>query len=377
MEVPDPVRGWGKLTGMKTLGLGIFLAFTLSSPLFTTAQTINNSTKLVPSTASEPLPENPDSAMALARQMNGLDESGTKGWDIRAKYEVYDEDGDNVDSGVYEEIWAGPKRYRRSYAGPNFTQTDYASAEGLYRSGDQEWPKGLIGKVRRLLIQPFDYLGADPQASLQRIDRKIGQANFVCIAKKPLTKSRPGLIVPSGIESYPQDCFEVDKPMLRVSLNPGYSEGVIWNNIFLFQGRFVARDIKFSQDGKVKLTIHLELIQEVTVKGDQIFAPDAGAKGAAQSGRIQGNSSLTQVLYSAPPIYPEVAKEHHVEGRVTMRITVGKDGSVTDVKVIGGPALLRDAAVDAARKWRYEPVLVMGDPVEMDMTLEINFNFAR
>lgn len=357
---------------MKIQGLSIFMVLTFAAPLWITAQTTNSPAKPTSPIALAPLPENPDSAMTQARQVNGFDESGAKSWHIRAKYEVYDADGDNVDSGVYEEFWAGPKRYRRSYTGPKLTQTDYASANGLYRSGDQEWPKGDVARVRRLLVEPFDYLGTDAQSSLQRVDRKISRMNFLCLAKKPLTKN---WIASSGIESYPQDCFEPDKTMLRISLNPGANEGVVWSNLVMFQGRFVAQDIKLSRNGKIRLTIHLELVEGTSFQGDEMFTPDAGAKNML-SGRIQGNAAMTHLLYSAPPVYPDVAKVHHVAGRVTMQIAIGKDGSVMDVKVLDGPVLLRDAAVEAARKWRFEPVLVMGDPVEMDMKLEITFNLA-
>ena len=346
------------------------LAF--AAPSWVTAQTTNSPAKPMSPAPLAPLPENPDSAMAQARQMNGFDESGAKSWHIRAKYEVYDTDGDNVDSGVYEEIWKGPKRYRRSYTGPDFTQTDYASAKGLYRSGNQEWLKGPVGMVRRLVVEPFDYLGSDPQTSLKRKIRNFNQMHFVCLVKANSTMQ---IIRAREMEAYPQDCLDPDKPILRMALRPGVSQGVIWNNTALFQGRFVARDIKFSQFGKVMLTIHLELIEEVAAEGDEPFVPAAEAKGPLV-GRIQGDMSMTNVLNAARPVYPAVAQEHHVQGKVTMQVTVGKDGSVIDVKVLSGPSLLQDAAVEAARKWRFEPMRVMGDAVEMDLKLEIGFNLT-
>jgi TonB family protein len=359
---------------MKIQGFGTFLVLIFAAPLLIAAQT-NIPANPIPPAVLVPLPENPDSAMTLARQVNGLDESGTKSWHIRAKYEIYDSNGRAFDQGVYEEVWAGPKKYRRSYTGSKFTQTDYASADGLYRSGDQEWPMGYVAKVRRLLVQPFDYLGADKQASLMRVTRKLNKLSFVCLAKKPQTINRLEP-VPSDIENYPQDCFDPDKPILRLALKKTWGEGVIWNNLALFQGRFVARDIKFSQEGKVRLIIHLDLIQEAANQGDETFVAPVEAKGPI-TGKIQANLAMTQVFYAAPPVYPDIAKARHVQGVVRMQITVSEDGLVTDVKVIEGHVLLRDAAVEAARKWRFEPVLVMGDPVEIELPLEIYFNIAH
>jgi TonB family protein len=57
------------------------------------------------------------------------------------------------------------------------------------------------------------------------------------------------------------------------------------------------------------------------------------------------------------PAYPEVAKLMHLSGAVNVQIAIAKDGSVSVVKVIGGHPLLADAAVNAVKKWRYEPGL--------------------
>ena len=58
-------------------------------------------------------------------------------------YDKYDEDGDNVDSGTYEEYWVSPKQYRLSYSSQDFTQTDIATEDGLFRTGEQKWPGEL------------------------------------------------------------------------------------------------------------------------------------------------------------------------------------------------------------------------------------------
>jgi TonB family protein len=56
-----------------------------------------------------------------------------------------------------------------------------------------------------------------------------------------------------------------------------------------------------------------------------------------------------------PPAYPELAKLWHLNGAVNVEIAIAKDGSVNVVKVIGGHPVLADAAVNAVKKWRYEP----------------------
>lgn len=67
------------------------------------------------------------------------------------------------------------------------------------------------------------------------------------------------------------------------------------------------------------------------------------------------------------PVYPALAKMADVQGKVALRITVGKDGSVSDVKLLSGHPLLVKAALDAVTKWRYAP---MDEPAVTDVTLD-------
>ncbi len=58
---------------------------------------------------------------------------------------------------------------------------------------------------------------------------------------------------------------------------------------------------------------------------------------------------------SAPPEYPEVAQRMNIKGTVQLELTVGRDGTVKDVRVIGGHPILAEAFVKAVRGWQYEP----------------------
>ena len=55
------------------------------------------------------------------------------------------------------------------------------------------------------------------------------------------------------------------------------------------------------------------------------------------------------------PDFPPLAKQMNVTGRVKIAATVSPDGRVTSTKVIGGSPLLVNAALDALKKWRFEP----------------------
>ena len=62
-----------------------------------------------------------------------------------------------------------------------------------------------------------------------------------------------------------------------------------------------------------------------------------------------------------------------IEGTVTLDIVIDRNGNVTDVKVIDSVPLLDEAAVEAARQWRYETPLVDGEPRTIITTATVDF----
>lgn len=68
------------------------------------------------------------------------------------------------------------------------------------------------------------------------------------------------------------------------------------------------------------------------------------------------------------PGYPDLAKRYKIQGTARLLIVVGLDGSVKDIKVLGGNAVLAQAAVDAVKKWKYEPA-----PAESTLVLKFDF----
>jgi periplasmic protein TonB len=80
-----------------------------------------------------------------------------------------------------------------------------------------------------------------------------------------------------------------------------------------------------------------------------------------------------RLISSTHPAYPAMAKQTGVQGKVDVSAQVGVNGSVTNVKVISGPMLLREAAVDAVQRWKYSPELIDGKPAAAQITVSVEF----
>jgi TonB family protein len=84
-----------------------------------------------------------------------------------------------------------------------------------------------------------------------------------------------------------------------------------------------------------------------------------------------------QLIHRVDPAYPVIAKEQHTEGTVRLNVTIGTDGSVRGVSLLGGPRLLIAAAEQAVRQWRYTPTLLDGKPIEFQREVDLTFRLTQ
>jgi uncharacterized protein (TIGR02246 family) len=73
------------------------------------------------------------------------------------------------------------------------------------------------------------------------------------------------------------------------------------------------------------------------------------------------------------PDYPSKAREKSVEGTVVLEGIVDLSGKLKDVEVLRSIPELDKAAIDAVKKWEYEPALVNGEPTAMVTTMTVSF----
>jgi protein TonB len=76
------------------------------------------------------------------------------------------------------------------------------------------------------------------------------------------------------------------------------------------------------------------------------------------------------------PTYPPIARAAHVSGAVVLHAIISKNGTIQNLQVISGPEMLRSAATEAVRTWRYRPYVLNGEPTEVETTITVNFNFG-
>ncbi|MER3426576.1 MAG: hypothetical protein C4334_00540 [Pyrinomonas sp.] len=87
-----------------------------------------------------------------------------------------------------------------------------------------------------------------------------------------------------------------------------------------------------------------------------------------------GGSLIERATQKPAPIYPPAAKTARITGTVTVYVLVNERGEVEAIVRSVGPAMLRQAAEEAVRRWRFRPAEVNGQRTRMSGF--VNFNFS-
>jgi protein TonB len=87
----------------------------------------------------------------------------------------------------------------------------------------------------------------------------------------------------------------------------------------------------------------------------------------------QSDFEPVTALKKVPPVYPLVAKQYKLTGSVVIQGTVNKNGSISDLQLISGSPLFRDAAFAALKQWVFKPARLNGQAIEQPTTIRLYF----
>jgi TonB family protein len=101
--------------------------------------------------------------------------------------------------------------------------------------------------------------------------------------------------------------------------------------------------------------------------------PAAGDAARQDGGPVSVGSLVSKARQRSAPSYPAIARAGRVSGNVTVFLVVNEKGDVESVQRAEGPAQLQQAAIEAARRWKFNPTVIDGQPVRVSGYLSFNF----
>ena len=78
--------------------------------------------------------------------------------------------------------------------------------------------------------------------------------------------------------------------------------------------------------------------------------------------------------YSIAPEYPPLALQAHIYGSVEIDAIIDERGNVVQARVLSGHPLLTAAALKAVAQWKYEPTSLGGQPVSVELHVQVHFD---
>ena len=104
------------------------------------------------------------------------------------------------------------------------------------------------------------------------------------------------------------------------------------------------------------------------------FAVSADAR--QETVPVSTGDATEHLIKTVAPIYPPLAKQVRIQGKVKLQVVISKTGTVDSVKVLSGHPLLVQAAIDAVKQWQYKPFLADGQPVAASTEIEVPFSLG-
>lgn len=89
-----------------------------------------------------------------------------------------------------------------------------------------------------------------------------------------------------------------------------------------------------------------------------VVAMVAGTGALGARAQESENEISRRAKSKVQPVYPDLARKMNITGTVKVQVVVSPNGTVKDAKVVGGHPVLATAALEAVKKWRFEPAAV-------------------
>lgn len=259
--------------------------------------------------------------------------------------------------GTYSLLWNGPDQWREEIALPGYSEIQVAGRGAISIKRTTEYPPRQISLVHALLGYGRDLKLQKHEKIKQIRDREIRGTKASCVEIEGEFGSRQVCIDPSNTTLVRELPF-VDGNFVPVGLKE-----------FPFSLSYVDQ----------KKTLAEVTVTELNTPAQfpvSAFDPPAGGISRPKCDASQVRSG--RLVARVNPMYPLVQRNAHVEGTVHLYAVIGTDGMLHNLEVISGvdPALDR-SAMEAVQKWRYEPYMCNGVPVEVESVVQVDYSLAH
>ena len=307
--------------------------------------------------------------MELAKKVNGLLGLDIP-WHLKATYEVFGPDGKSTDAGTYEEWRLNANQYRIAFHSPSISAEEFGTDHGVFGTGQEGWPRKPLSSIPAMIAQPVRSPVNPEKIRLENYERTFGGAKMPCTA-----------LIYSGWELTAQDaegyCFATTNAVLVYATQRDRLIQTLFQQIALVHGHYFANDMQLLLEGKPWLKVHIDQLEGLSTTGQQALTVPAGASPVTGHASASRDITAGRLVKRVAPEYPLAAKQQGVRGTVILEGVVNTEGHVQELRVLAGPSMLQQAAIDAVRQWVYTPYFLAGKAIDQEIEFYVEFALPR
>ena len=294
-----------------------------------------------------------------AEKISDIRADGSPSFRMEATFRITPRSQGKSVEGSYTEIWVSKTKWRRETQTGSFRRVEIRvpSKKWLLDSGTDRPDAAMYGPLA------FLFLRRDPV--VQNVsERDVDAVKAICLESKlDLWSKNIDCVDPtSGV-------LLLDESITTPDDLPPVRHSCIYSEYEPFADHSFPRRIHCLNDPgeDVDLTV-LKLKAEPSSEDSLFIYPH----GATESRACEGGVTPPRAIYAPDPSYPP----HHSENSMSVLLwtTVGDDGKPNDLKVAGsGGDDFDRAALEAAKRWRFQPSKCDGQPIPTKINIRINF----
>jgi TonB family protein len=99
----------------------------------------------------------------------------------------------------------------------------------------------------------------------------------------------------------------------------------------------------------------------------------ASAFTQATATRVSPDEAAQHIAQAPKPPYPPLAEQARIQGNVILEVSIGETGAVGSIRLVRGHPLLAPAAIEAVKKWTYQPFNVDGKRAAVKTFVTVTF----
>jgi TonB family protein len=108
-----------------------------------------------------------------------------------------------------------------------------------------------------------------------------------------------------------------------------------------------------------------------------VASAEAAKKFEGDAVRAVGEVKPPELIKQVDPVYPDEARKAGIEGIVILEAKADEEGNVSDARILRSIPALDQAALDAVKQWKYEPMLIDGKPHKIVFTVTVRFSLKE